>query len=155
MKTEIIQLDIKDFEKCGNIWDMKRQSALTEQIYQRLLSNNQTIYVYVLDGAFIGEVSLVKEMEDADYTISGKRIYVSRLIVKEEYRRLGIGRKLLRFAVEKAAKAGFAEMSVGVDLDNYAALRLYVQEGFDSVLFVGEDEYGRYLKLLKTVRSTL
>ena len=76
---------------------------------------------------------------------------MSRLIVKDTYRRQGIGRQLLGHAVEIAKQAGFSELSVGVDLDNYAAVRLYVQAGFDRILFAGEDAYGRYLKLLKTL----
>ena len=151
MKHKIIELKPSDYEKCGNIRDMQRHSDLEAQLYQRLLTGNQTTFVYTVDSAFVGEISLVRETDDPDYTIPGRRIYVSRLIVKDTYRRQGIGRKLLGHAVEIAKQAGFCELSVGVDLDNYAAVRLYVQAGFDRILFAGEDAYGRYLKLLKTL----
>lgn len=151
MEHKIIKLKPSDYEKCGNIWDMQRQSDLAAQLYQRLLSGNQTTFVYTIDGAFVGEVSLVRHMDDPDYTIPGRRIYLSRLIVRESHRRQGIGRRLAAYAAETAKQAGFQELSVGVDLDNYAAVRLYVQEGFDKILFAGEDAYGRYLKLLKAL----
>ena len=151
MKHKIIELKLSDYEKCGNIRDMQRHSDLEAQLYQRLLTGNQTTFVYTVDSAFVGEISLVRETDDPDYTIPGRRIYVSRLIVKDTYRRQGIGRQLLGHAVEIAKQAGFSELSVGVDLDNYAAVRLYVQAGFDRILFAGEDAYGRYLKLLKTL----
>ena len=44
---------------------------------------------------------------------------------------------------------GFSELSIGVDIDNYPALRLYADAGFREIIFVGEDEQGRYMKLLK------
>ncbi|WP_316608280.1 GNAT family N-acetyltransferase [uncultured Ruminococcus sp.] len=151
MKEEIIKLEIEDFEKCNNIWDMERQKEIARQCYRELLEGNRTTYIYTLDGEYIAEINLVTEMDDPDYTIPGRRIYVSRLIVKEGFRRRGIGRKLLDFAVATAQEAGYTELSIGVDLDNYAALMLYIGAGFDRVIFIGEDEYGRFVKLLKAV----
>lgn len=94
-------------------------------------------------------MSLVFDMGDPDYTVKGQRIYVSRLIVKPEYRRRKIGRTLVDFAIREAAKMGYSELSIGVDLENYAALKLYFEAGFTKLLFVGEDEGGRYVKLLR------
>ena len=94
MKSDIIKLDITDYQKCSNIWDMQHQSELADKFYNELLTGNRTTYIYTVDNEFVGEISLVKEMDDSDYTIPNQRIYVSRLIVKYEYRRQGIGRKL-------------------------------------------------------------
>ena len=76
---------------------------------------------------------------------------MSRLIVRKEYQRRGIGRTLLCHAVKEARKMGYSELSVGIDLDNYPAMKLYVGEGFDRITYLGEDEGGRYMKLLKTL----
>ncbi len=105
MDHKIIELKPSDYEKCGNIRDMQRHSDLEAQLYQRLLTGNQTTFVYTVDSAFVGEISLVRETDDPDYTIPGRRIYVSRLIVKDTYRRQGIGRQLLGHAVEIAKQA--------------------------------------------------
>ena len=149
MKSEIIKLDITDYQKCSNIWDMKRHSELAEKFYNELLTGNRTTYIYTINNEFVGEISLVKEMNDSDYTIPNLRIYVSRLIVKYEYRRQGIDKKLVDFITEKAKSQGYTEMSIGVDLDNYPTLKLYMESGFDKVIYIGEDEQGKYLKLLK------
>ena len=151
MKTEIITLDITDYQKCSNIWNMQRQSVLADKFYNELLTGNRTTYIYTIDNEFVGEISLVKEMDDSDYTIPNQRIYVSRLIVKYEYRRQGIGRKLIDFITEKAKSQDYTEMSIGVDLDNYPALKLYIESGFDKVIYIGEDAQGKYLKLLKKI----
>lgn len=60
---------------------------------------------------------------------------MSRLIVKREYRRQGIARKLLDFALSKAKEMNYKEASIGVDLDNYLALKLYVDTGFNNILY--------------------
>ena len=151
MKSDIIKLDITDYQKSSNIWDMQRQSELADKFYNELLTGNRTTYIYTIDNEFVGEISLVKEMNDSDYTIPNQRIYVSRLIVKYEYRRQGIGRKLIDFITEKAKSQDYTEMSIGVDLDNYPALKLYIESGFDKVIYIGEDAQGKYLKLLKKI----
>lgn len=147
----IEQLQIKDNDKCNNIWDMKKQSELADKFYQELLSGNRITYVCKDGGEFIGEISLVKEMNDTDYTIPNQRVYVSHLIVKPEYRRQGVSKKLVEFITDKAKGIGYSEMSIGVDLDNYPALKLYIDSGFDKVIYIGEDEQGKYVKLLKTI----
>lgn len=151
MRTEIVKLDIAEYAKCNNIWDMERQRELADRFYRELVSGNRTTYIYRIGGAFIGEISVVKEEDDPDYTIPGERLYLSRLIVKDNHRRQGIGRRLVDHVVEEARSQGYKELSVGVDIDNYPALKLYVEAGFDKVIFIGEDEYGKYLKLLKTL----
>lgn len=144
-------LKIEDYSKCSNIWNMKKQSKLAEQFLDELKSGNRVTYIYKDGNEFIGEISLVREMNDSDYTIQNQRVYVSRLIVKKECRRKGIGKMLVDFITDKAKELGYSEMSIGVDLDNYPALKLYIDSGFDKVIYIGEDEQGQYVKLLKTV----
>lgn len=150
METDykIIKLDPINFKKCNNIWNMKRQADLAEKFYGELLDGNRVTYVFQVKDEYIGEISLVFDMNDSDYTIEKQRIYVSRLIVKREYRRKGIGRKLLDFVIEESKKMGYSELSVGVDLDNYAALKLYLDAGFNNIIYIGEDSNGKYIKLL-------
>ena len=43
----------------------------------------------------------------------------------------------------------YKESSIGVDLDNYPALKLYVDTGFNNILYIGSDEQCLYVKLIK------
>ena len=149
MKAEIVELKPDDFEKCGNIWDIKEQSELARQFFEEILGGVRATYVYTVGGEFVGEISTVTQADDPDYTVPDERLYLSRLIVKEGYRRQGIGRKLVDHVIEKARAEGFSELSVGVDTNNYPALKLYHAAGFDRILFVGKDEWGEYMKLIK------
>ena len=115
-----------DYPKCANIWNMQAQ-PLTETWRKEIESGNRLVFIYKINGTFIGEGALVSDAHDADYTIPGQRVYISRMIVKKEYRTLG------------------------VDKDNLHALLLYRKHGFTEVLFEGTDENGAYYKLLKRI----
>ena len=149
MDSIIQKLNPDEFPLCANIWNMERNRAMAEQFYRELLCQKRITFVYKTDGTFVGEISLVFDKQDLDYTIPGQRIYLSRLIVKDSFRRQGIGTALSRYVFQYAKENGYSEMSLGVDLDNCAALKLYSGLGFTHILLVDEDEQGQYLKLLK------
>lgn len=146
---KIIELDIKDFEKCSNIWNMENNKELTNRFYNELLTKNRKTFVYTKDEEYIGEISIVFNKNDEDYSISGIRLYISRIIVKKEFRGQGYGKKLMNYIIEYAKKEGYKELSLGVNLDNYIALKLYVGLGFNKIQYIGEDSDGKYVKLIK------
>lgn len=144
----IKKLNISEYEKCNNIWNISADPH-TEPFRKEIETGNRVVYVYKVNGEFLGEIAYVFDMNDSDYTISNQRIYLSRLIVKPEYRNKGIGSILVDFMIEEIRKMGYKEISIGVDKDNTAALHLYRKKGFTNVIFDGADEYGEYYKLLK------
>ncbi len=131
------------------MWDIERHADLANRFRRELEDGNRVTYLCRDGETVCGEVSLIQNMDDPDYTVPGKRLYVSHLMVRRDLCRRGIGRALLRHAIETAREWGYAELSVGVDLDNFPALMLYWQEGFDNILYIGEDDGGRFVKLLK------
>ena len=146
----IEKLDIKDYEKCSNIWNMKT-CEFTDKFRKEIENGNRVVFIYKLNGKFIGEIAYVFDMNDSDYTIPDKRIYISRLIVKKEYRNQGIGGILIDYILEEIKKTGYKEATIGVDKDNVSALHLYQKKGFTNILFDGEDEYGKFYKLMKEI----
>ena len=146
----IEKLDIKDYEKCNNIWNMKK-CEFTEKFRNEIENGNRVVFIYKINDEFIGEIAYVFNMNDNDYTISDKRIYISRLIVKKEYRNQGIGGILIDYILEQIKEMGYKEASIGVDKDNVSALHLYQNKGFTNVLFDGKDEYGEFYKLMKEI----
>jgi len=44
-------------------------------------------------------------------------------------------------------------MSIGVDLDNFPALKLYTNYGFNRIIYVAQDEQDKYVKLLELIKS--
>ncbi len=148
---EILKLQLKDFEKCGNIWDLNENKDFTQNIYHELKSGNRETFVYKdpRSGKFLGEISIVFSDDKEIHTIKGIRVYLSRLIVKEIHRNKGIGTVLCNYIFDYCKKLGYKEMSLGVNLDNYGAIKLYHGLGFKEILLVDKDEYGEYVVLLK------
>lgn len=147
--NEIIELDIKNFEKCSNIWNMEKNKELKDRFYNELLTKNRKTFVYTKDEEYIGEISIVFNKNDEDYSIPGIRLYISRIIVKKDLRGQGYGKKLMNYIIEYAKKEGYKELALGVNLDNYIALKLYVGLGFNNIQYIGEDSDGKYVKLIK------
>lgn len=145
-------LNPEDYHKCSNIWNMKSQ-PLADKWLDEIKSGNRLVFVYKINGEFIGEGALVFDTGDSDYTVPDRRVYVSRMIVKKEYRNRGIGSEILEFLITKSREIGFSEMSIGVDKDKINALHLYNKYGFTEVLFDGSDENGEYLKLMKKLND--
>lgn len=80
---KIIELEINNFEKCNNIWNMDKNIDHKNKIYNDLVSGNRKTFVYVKNNEYIAEASLVFNKADEDYTIPNVRIYLSRVIVKK------------------------------------------------------------------------
>jgi len=148
-KFEIIKLKPKDYSKCSNIWDMVKDPLRTQKWYDEILDGNRIVFVYTINDEFIGEGALVYENGDPEYTITGKRIYLSRMIVKYQYRNRGIGGIILDYLIDYARQHGYHEISLGVDIANANTRHMYEKKGFTDVIFKGEDESGKYVKLLK------
>ncbi len=148
MNYIIKKLDISEYEKCNNIWNMAK-FPLTEKFKEQIEEGNRVVFIYEVNGEFVGEIAYVLDMEDSDYTIQNQRVYISRLIVKKEYRNKGIGSILIDHILNVIKKLGYKEATIGVDKDNTVALHLYRKKGFNTVIFDGADVDGEYYKLLK------
>ena len=151
MTNKIIRLEPENYFKCSNIWDMSKDTAQTQLWYDDMISGNRIIFVYVENGQYVGEGSLVFQNSDPDYTITNKRIYLSRIVVKADCRNRGIGGEIIDFLIGYAKELGYSEMSLGVDITNINARWLYEKKGFTNIIFLGEDKHGKYVKLLKTL----
>ncbi len=145
---EIKKIGIDEYSKCNNIWDMNK-CEFTEKFKKQIIDGDRFVYIYKINSEFIGEGDLVINVDDFDYYVPNQRIYVSRMIVKKEYRNQGIGGIILDYLIEQARIMGYSEMALGVDIDNYNALHLYQKKGFKTLIKEDEDEYGRFYKLLK------
>ena len=64
-------LKLEEYGKCQNIWNMKTQ-PLTETWRSEIASGNRLVFIYKINGEFIGEGALVLEADDPDYTIPSR-----------------------------------------------------------------------------------
>ncbi|MCL6472724.1 MAG: GNAT family N-acetyltransferase [Firmicutes bacterium] len=66
-------------------------------------------------------------------TCWGDEYYISTLAVLPEFQGMGIGTMLLAYVEDEAKKAGFRKCSLGVDIENDHAIRLYEHLGYKIV----------------------
>lgn len=146
----ISELNINDFKKCQNIWDLKSNPKTAEKFYNQIKNGNRKTFICKnTNGEFIAEISLVFKDPIHDFAIKGKRVYLSHLMVKPEYRSCGIGTTLCNYIFEYCKKLNYSEISLAVLLSNYNAIRLYHRLGFGKLIAVDEDYDGKYIGLLK------
>lgn len=145
----IKRIELNEYDGCSNIRDMKK-SPFTSIFKDEIKNGNRLVFVYVVNGKFVGEGDLVFDKNDPDYTVDGKRIYLSRLIVKKEYRNKGIGTEIMKFLINKAREMNYSEISLGVDCINGAAIHLYEKFGFE-IIKKDKDEYGEFFKMVKII----
>ena len=65
---------------------------------------------------------------------------IQNLIVKEDYRKLGIGSKLIQKANETAEKQNVAEIHVWTEFNNQQAIDFYTKHGFKKKALLLEKE---------------
>ncbi|WBW94699.1 GNAT family N-acetyltransferase [Oceanirhabdus sp. W0125-5] len=80
----------------------------------------------------VGQVAMSREItEDKLYT------FIFSLCVIPEYQGKGLGRKLLRAAINFGKSKGMPQSMLSVNAENENALRLYFQEGFKKIETMG------------------
>ena len=133
---EIVKLNLYDFSKCDNIWDIYKNGELSRQFYNEIKSGNRVTFIYknLESEDFLGEVSIVFSDEEI-YTIKNFRIYLSHLVVKDTYRNNGIGTALCKYVFDYCKNLDYKEISLAVTLDNFNAIKLYHKLGFSWKIF--------------------
>jgi ribosomal protein S18 acetylase RimI-like enzyme len=72
----------------------------------------------------------VQILDPIDQAQDWESFLVNGVAVRPAYRRQGIGRRLMEWAIEQAGTAGFARISVNVWEDNVAGRGLFEDQGF-------------------------
>ena len=96
---------------------MGKNKELKYRFYKELLNKNRKTFVYTKDDEYIGEVSVLFNKNDEDYTIPGICLYISRIIVKKEFRVKVYGKKLINHIIEYAKTEKYKELCLGVNLE--------------------------------------
>ena len=147
-KIETLRID--DFDKCQNIWDMDGNPEQKNEFLNDLKNGNRITFVCKsATGDFLGEGSLMFNCEYENFTIPGRRIYLSHLHVKPECRGQGIGTLLCNYIFDYCRKNGYSEISLAVLMHNYQAMKLYHRLGFTTILDLFEGNDGKNLGMLK------
>ena len=147
MKNYIInRIGLEDYSKCGAIWDMDA-CPYTQTFISQIKAGVREVYILTVDGEYIAECDLVYNNPEYE-TMPGKRLYLSRLIVKKEQRGKGYGKAISEYVLDLAKEKGYREIVLGVNCDNVPAVGLYKSLGF-TVYEEAEDTDGKFYRMGK------
>jgi N-acetylglutamate synthase-like GNAT family acetyltransferase len=107
-----------------------------DDIRQHYLAKGARFIVVEADGKLIGTGALIRH--------NAVLCQMVRVSVASQYRRSGIGRRIVEYLVAEARRSGFARLMVETNKDWYNAIGLYQSCGF---LQYDEDDISVYLKL--------
>ncbi len=98
-------------------------------VHDRLDNNESVIFVALSDGANqpIGFTQLYPKYSSVRTV---RNWILNDLYVEQEYRRQGIGAKLIQTAIDFAKQNGAAFVELSTAVDNYTTQRFYDQTGF-------------------------
>lgn len=90
---------------------------------------NSTILVAQKNDSVVGMVSIQQVIS----TAMGERVgLIEDMIVTRDFRRMGIGRMLLKAMIHISEDLGYARLSLGADMRNDEALAFYRTFGFET-----------------------
>ena len=120
---EIIPMTLDHIDGVLKIEESSFNIQWTEDDFLRELTQNKTaIYIVaVLDGEIVGYAGLWHVVNEGQIT---------NVAVLPEYRRLGIGEKLMQEFFEIASELNMMGITLEVKISNYAAQKLYTKHGF-------------------------
>lgn len=115
-----------------------------------------SLYVLTKGDSITGSVVLNHTPEDAYNqakwgieAVSEEVMVVHTLVVHPDFMRQGIAAEMMNFAKELAIQSGMKALRLDVSIDNFPAIKLYEQSGYN---YIGTVDLGLPYKHLKWVK---
>ena len=112
------------------LFDYNDVPAMIAENARLIESGDFSIYLLFEGSDLIGEIHVTWRSGDPLAAIDGQRAYLSAYRIREERQGLGYGQHLLREVIRLIEKAGYREITIGVEDDNVRAKHLYRKFGF-------------------------
>ena len=145
MNYKIIKATKENINQVGKLFDLYRQfykyksniHESTNYISQRISNNESTIFLALINSN--NPAGFVQLYETFGSLHLGKIIILYDLYVKEEFRKHGIGKKLMKKSEEYAKSIGAKSIELSTAKDNINAQSIYEKIGY-----IRENEFFSY-----------
>ena len=142
----IRKIKVEEFDKLYDLFPTNHNRKYIWQKYREMrlkeLSNKETdTYVIEEDGKFIGEISVNYISHDLEKeTIPNRRVYLQAFRVDKNYKKQGLGQKLIEYVLKDLESEGYTEFTIGVEEDNEIAKHIYFKYGFTEEIDKGRGD---------------
>ncbi|KNF08971.1 acetyltransferase [Gottschalkia purinilytica] len=107
---------------------------IREYISNSIEKQNPTFFIAELEEEIIGVIEvIITENPSNPILINREYALIDKLIVKEEYRKLGVAKKLIETVETWLKEKGIKEIEIYVWEFNKGALDLYENKGFETI----------------------
>lgn len=111
-------------------YDENTASPTAEFFYRNISSGNAVFWTADIDGELIGELYAFLNLDDKDFADGKDIAYLCAFRIKKEYRRKGLGSRMMESAFEDLKEKGFKRVTIGVNSDEPLNIKLYTRLGF-------------------------
>lgn len=113
------------------LWPDNEIEDLEEELKGYILSTEGVIFIYLEGDIPVGFAQCSLRNDYVEGTESNPVGYLEGVFVEEEYRMIGIGKKLLNQCEEWAKINGCSEFASDCELNNTNSLKFHLQVGFE------------------------
>lgn len=110
--------------------DVRTAPATAKFFYNSIRSGAAVFWALSCAGQLVGELYVFYRLEDGDFADGRETAYLCAFRVQPAFRGRGLGMKLLCQTLEQLQRQGYKSATIGADVTNDAALRLYRRLGF-------------------------
>lgn len=114
-----------------------------EKRIKEIINNESDTYVIEYNERFIGEITVNYVSHNLPTeAIQNQRAYLQAFRIDKEYRRKGLGQKLIQYVMKDLENRGYTEFTIGVEDSNEIAKHIYSKLGFTEKIDEGHgDEF--------------
>lgn len=104
-----------------------------ENCQKIMLADDQTCFLLKDDVGYLAFIQLSVRKEYVEGANSKPVAYIEGIYMKEEYRKLGLGAKLISLGVEWGKAKNCTQIASDVELDNQISINFHKKSGFKEV----------------------
>ncbi|SHI46254.1 aminoglycoside 6'-N-acetyltransferase [Lutispora thermophila] len=113
------------------LWPDNEVNDLEKEMINSITSEDGAVFIYYSETTPVGFAQCSLRYDYVEGTESSPVGYLEGIYVKDEYRKKGIGKKLLIQCEEWAKSKGCSEFASDCELDNTESLKFHLQVGFE------------------------
>ena len=113
------------------LWPDNDIYDLEKEMINSITSEDEAVFIYNNETVPVGFAQCSLRYDYVEGTESSHVGYLEGIYVKDEYRKKGIGKKLIIQCEEWARSKGCSEFASDCELDNMESLKFHLQLGFE------------------------